>query len=97
MNVRRNNVCPILESVLEQFTNVRLAGPLPSPATTGDLFAEVQILPKIQATAAIAENKNSTLYYDETSKYGRITGSIQVTAGGRSDAVGLFDEDISTI
>ena len=42
------------------------------------------------------ENKNSTLNYDETSKYGRKTGSVQVTAGGRSYAVGLFDEDIGT-
>ena len=45
---------------------------------------------------AIAENKNSSLHYDETSKYGRKTGSIQVTAGGRSYAVGPFDEDICT-
>ena len=45
---------------------------------------------------AITENKNSSLHYDETSKYGRKTGSIQVTAGGRSYAVGPFDEDICT-
>ena len=70
MNVGRNNVRPIIESVLEQFTNIRLAGPLPSPATTGNLFAEAQILAKIQAAAAIVENENSTLHYDETSKYG---------------------------
>ena len=90
MNVGRNNVRPIIESVLEQFSNIRLAGPLPSPATTGNLFAEAQILAKIQAAAAIVENENSTLHYDETSKYGRKTGSIQVTAGGRSYAVGLL-------
>ena len=29
-------------------------------------------------------------------KHQRKTGSIQVTAGGRSYAVGLFDEDIGT-
>ena len=40
MNVGRNNVRPIIESVLEQFTNIRLAGPLPSPATTGNLLEE---------------------------------------------------------
>ena len=41
MNVGRNNVRPIIESVLEQFTNIRLAGPpLPSPATTGNLIEE---------------------------------------------------------
>ena len=45
---------------------------------------------------AVAENKNSTLHYDETSKYGRKTGSIQMTAGWRSYAVGIFDEDIGT-
>ena len=66
---------------------------LPSAATTG--FPEAQILAKVQAAMAIAENKNSTLYYDET-KYGRKTGSIQVTAGGKSYVAGLFDEDIGT-
>ena len=70
-NVGRNNVQPIIESVLEQFTNIRLAGPLPSPETTRNLFAEAVILSKIQAAAAIAENKNSTLHFDETSKYGK--------------------------
>ena len=45
---------------------------------------------------AIAENKNSTLHYDETSKYERKTGSIQVTIGGKSLGVGLFDEDFGT-
>ena len=40
MNVGHNNVCPIIEPVLEQFTNIRLAGPLPSPATTGNLLEE---------------------------------------------------------
>ena len=34
MNVGRNNVCSIIESVFEQFTNIRLAGLIPSPATT---------------------------------------------------------------
>ena len=96
MNVGRNNVRPVIESVLEQFTNIRLEGPLPSAATTGNLFTEAQILAKIQAAMAVAENENSTLHYDETSKYGRKTGSIQVTAGGRSYAVGLFDKDIGT-
>ena len=87
MNVGCNNVCPVTESVLEQFTNIRLEGPFLSAATTGNLFAEAQILAKIQAAMAIAENKNSTLHYDETSKYGRKTGSIPVGAGGRSYAV----------
>ena len=45
---------------------------------------------------AIAENKSSTLHYDETSKYGRKTCSIQVTTGRKSYAMGLFDEDICT-
>ena len=39
MNVGHNNVCPIIEPVLEQFINIRLAGPLPSPAT-GNLLEE---------------------------------------------------------
>ena len=96
MNIGRNNVGPVIESVLEQFTNIRLEGPLPSAATTGNLFAEAQILAKSQAAMAIAENKNSSLHYAKTSKYGRETGSIQVTAGGKSYATGLFDEDIGT-
>ena len=45
---------------------------------------------------AIAENKKSTLHYDETSKYGRKTGSIQVTSSEKSYAMRLFDEDIAT-
>ena len=44
----------------------------------------------------ISENKNSTLHYDDTLKYGTKTGSIQVRAGGRSYIVGLFDEVIRT-
>ena len=67
MNVGRNNVRPIIESILEQFTNLNLEGPLPSAATTGNLFAEAQILAKIQVAMTVAENKNSTLHYDETS------------------------------
>ena len=84
INVGRNNVRPFIESFLEQVLNIRLEGSLPSAAATGNLFAEAQILAKIQAAMAIAENKNSTLHYDETSNYGTKTGSIQVTAGGRS-------------
>ena len=46
VNVGRNNVHPIIESFLDQFTKVRLGGPLPSPASTGNLLAEAQILAK---------------------------------------------------
>ena len=96
MNVGRNNVGPVIKSVLEQFTNIHLEGLLPSAATTGNLFEEAQIVAKIQTAMAIAENKKSTLHYDETSKYGRKTGSIQVTRSEKSYAMGLFDEDIGT-
>lgn len=96
MNVGRYNVRPVIKSVLEQFTNICLQGSLPSAATTGDLFAEAQTPEKIQAAMKISENKNSTLHYDDTSKYGKKTGSIQVRAGGRSYIVGLFDEVIRT-
>ena len=51
INVGRNNVRPIIESVLEQFTNISLAGPLLLPAMTGNLFTAAQILTKIQAAA----------------------------------------------
>ena len=84
INVGQNNVRPVIESLLEQFLNIRLEGPLLSAAIAGNLFAEAQILAKIQAAMAIAENKNSRLHYDETSYYGTKTGSIQVTAGGRA-------------
>ena len=50
INVGRN-VCQIIESVLEQLTNIRLAGPLLSPATTGNLFTAAQILTKTQEVA----------------------------------------------
>ena len=55
MNVGRNNVCPVIESVLELFTNKQLEGP--PAATTGNFFVEVWILTKIQAAMAIAEKK----------------------------------------
>ena len=58
INVGRN-VCPIIGSVLEKFTNIRLAGPLLSPATTGNLFTVAQILTKIQA-AVIQVRFNSS-------------------------------------
>ena len=94
MNVGRNNVRPIIESVLEQFINIRLAGPLPSPATTGNIIEEAKILAKIQAAESIVEKKkNSTLHYDETLKYGRKTGPIEVTASGISFPLGFFDKD----
>ena len=67
----------------------------PSHAATRNVFAEAQTLAKSQATA-FAANKNSTLHHDETSKNASKTGSIQVTAGGRSFAVGLFHKDIDT-
>ena len=60
MNVGRNNVRLVIELVLEQFTNMQLERTLSSAATTGNLFADAQILAKIQAAMAIIENKNST-------------------------------------
>ena len=96
MRVGRNNVGKIIETVLSSLTNVTLDGPLPSAATTSMLFIEAQTLANIQAGLALTKNINSTLHYDETSKYGRKKGSLQVTAGGRSYAVGLFDEDCGT-
>ena len=40
--------------------------------------------------------KSNPVHYDETSKYGRKTGSVQVRAGGRPYTVGLSDKDIGT-
>ena len=65
--------------------------------TTGDLFiyAEAQLLTRIQAAvAAIVENKKEILYYDQASRYGRKTASIQMTPSKKFHAVGHFDEDI---
>ena len=36
-------------------------------------------------------NENSLLHYDETSKFGKKAGSIQINAGNKTYAVGLFD------
>ena len=33
------------------------------------------------------------MHYDETSKLGKKAGSIQISAGNKTYAVGLFDED----
>ena len=41
----------------------------------------------------LQNNENSTLHYDETSIFGKKAGSIQITAGNKTYAVGLFDED----
>ena len=81
---------PIIDSVLEQFTNIRLAGPLPSPATTGKLLAEAQIFAKIQTAATIVENENSALHYDERSMYGRKTDPIQVISWWEILCCGTF-------
>ena len=54
-NVGRSNVCQVIESVLELFTNKQLEGP--PAATTGNSFVEVWILTKLQAAMAIAEKK----------------------------------------
>ena len=71
-----------------------MEGPLLSAAKAENLFAEAQVLAKIQAAMTII--KYSTLHYHETSKYGRKTGSIQATADGKPYAVGPFDKDICT-
>ena len=38
-------------------------------------------------------DENSTLHYDQTSKFGKKTGSIQITAETRPIAKCFFDED----
>ena len=96
MNVGRGKVEEVIKTVLGGLTNVTIDGPLPSAALTSVLSAEARTLANIQAAKALAENPNSTMHYDETTKYGFKSGSVQVTVGDRSYAVGLFDQDMGT-
>ena len=73
MNVGRNNVCPVIESVLELFTNKQLEGP---PAATTEFFCRSLNTDKNSSSNGNCRKKISTLHCDKTSKYGRKTGSI---------------------
>ena len=93
MKVGRNNVKEVIETVLGDLTNVMIDGPLPSAALTSMLFTEGRTLANLHVATELQNNENSTLHYDETSKFGKKAGSIQITAGNKTYAVGLFDED----
>ena len=73
---------------------MRIENRLPSPALTSTLFAEAKVIANIQAGHAVTKNCNSTLYYNETSKYGLKTESMHVSAGVKTYVVGLFDQDV---
>lgn len=96
MNVGRGKVEEVIKTVLGGLTNVTINGPLPSAALTSVLSAEARTLANMQAAKALAENAKSTMHYDETTKYGFKSSSVQVTVGNRSYAVGLFDQDMGT-
>ncbi len=85
-----------VEEVIKTVLGVTIDGPLPSAALTSVLSAEARTLANLQAAKALAENANSTMHYDETTKYGFKSGSVQVTVGDRYYAVGLFDQDMGT-
>ena len=55
------------------------------------LFTEGQTLVNLHVATELHNNENSILHY-ETSKSGKKAGSIQITAGNKTYAVGLFDE-----
>ena len=95
MKVQRNNVQEVGETVLGDLTNVQTDGPRPSAALTAMLFTEVRTLANLQVATELHKNENATLHYDETSKFGKKAGSIQITAGNKTYALGLFDGDIS--
>ena len=86
MKVGRNNVKEVIETVLGDLTNVMIDGPLPSAALTSILFTEGQTLANLQVATELQNNENSTLHYDETSKFGKKADSILI----------LFDEDTGT-
>ena len=92
----RKNVKEVAETVLvieTDLTNVIIDGALPSAALTSILFTEGRTLTNLHVATELQNNENSTLDYDETSKLGKKAGSIQITAGSKTYAVGLFDED----
>ena len=57
------------------------------------LFTEGQTLANLYVTIELQNNENTALRYSEISKFGKNAGSIQITAGNKTSAVGLFDED----
>ena len=96
MNVGRNKVEGVIKTVLNDLAGISVEGPFPSAALTSILSAEARTLANLQAAKELAKNKHSTLHYDETSKFGYRSGSIQVSVGDRSYAIGLFDQDSGT-
>ena len=76
MKVGRNNIKKVIETVLCDLTNAMIDGPLPSAALTSMLFTEGRTLANLHVTTQLQNNENSTLYYDETSKFGKKAGSI---------------------
>ncbi len=96
MNVGRNKVEGVIKTVLNDLAGISVEGPFPSAALTSILSAEARTLSNLQAAKELAKNKFSTLHYDETSKFGNRSGSIQVSVGDRSYAIGLFDQDSGT-
>ena len=58
MNVGWDNVRPVPESFLEQYTKIRLEKPSPSAVATGNLFADTQILTKILAAMVFAGGRS---------------------------------------
>ena len=97
MKVRRNNVKEVIKTVLGDLTNVIIDEPLPSAALTSMLFTEGWTLANLHVATELQNNENWTLHYDETSKFGKKAGSIQIAAqiaaGNKPYAVGLFDKD----
>ena len=93
IKVGRNNVKEVIETLLGDLRHVMVDGPLPSAELTSMLFTEGQTIANLHVATELQNIENSTLHYDETRKFGKKAGSIQITAGNKTYAVGLFDED----
>ena len=98
MNVGQNNIEKVIKCVVKVFNPLYPIDEmkLPSRALMSTLSVEAKCIANLQAAKAVADNVNSTIHYDETSKFGNKTLGIQVTIGGVQYALGLVDQSQGT-
>ena len=58
------------------------------------MFTQGRTLANLHLATELHKNKNSTLHYDEISKFGKKAGSVQVAAKNKTYTDGLFDEEV---
>ena len=91
LNVGRRNIEKVIRTVLTKLAGVDIDR-LPSEALTSRLFCEAKILADIQAAnALLADGPNNTIHYDETTKFGDRSGSVQATTSSGTYVLGLFE------